>query len=80
MATNKALQAIPPDNLRHGWWMSRPGQWGLGPELSRIVDCSTALAIEGGKTVDPLAQLIDQSPPVLNSQVQITADSIAIWA
>ncbi|MDT5259843.1 MAG: phospholipid/cholesterol/gamma-HCH transport system substrate-binding protein, partial [Mycobacterium sp.] len=51
----------------------------LGPELSRIVDGSTALAIEGGKTIDPLAQLIDQSPPVLNSQVQ-TTDSIEKWA
>jgi phospholipid/cholesterol/gamma-HCH transport system substrate-binding protein len=37
------------------------------------------MAIEGGKTVDPLAKLIDQSPPVLNSQVR-TSDSIAAWA
>jgi phospholipid/cholesterol/gamma-HCH transport system substrate-binding protein len=51
----------------------------LGPELSRIVDGSTPLAIEGGKSVDELSQLIDQSPPVLNSQVQ-TSDSIATWA
>lgn len=78
-ATNKALQAIPPDNLRTVVDESAKAVGGLGPELSRIVDGSTALAIEGGKTVDPLAQLIDQSPPVLNSQVQ-TADSIATWA
>lgn len=52
---------------------------GLGPELSRIVDGSTSLAIEAGKTVDPITQLIDQPPPVLNSQVQ-RADSIATWA
>lgn len=52
---------------------------GLGSELSRIVDGSTALAMAGGQTVDPLAALIDQSPVVLNSQVQ-TADSIATWA
>ena len=31
------------------------------------------------KTVDPITKLIDQSPPVLNSQVQ-TADSIETWA
>ncbi|MEV0673886.1 MlaD family protein [Mycobacterium sp. NPDC050441] len=78
-ATNKALQAIPPDNLRTVVDESAKAVGGLGPELSRIVDGSTALAIEGGKTVDPLAQLIDQSPPVLNSQVQ-TSDSIATWA
>lgn len=78
-ATNKALQAIPPDNLRTVVDESAKAVGGLGPELSRIVDGSTALAIEGGKSVDPLAQLIDQSPPVLNSQVQ-TSDSIATWA
>jgi phospholipid/cholesterol/gamma-HCH transport system substrate-binding protein len=78
-ATNKALQAIPPDNLRTVVDEASKAVGGLGPELSRIVDGSTALAIEGGKTVDPLTELIDQSPPVLNSQVQ-TADSIATWA
>src|SRR5205814_1491867 len=30
-------------------------------------------------TIDPLATLIDQAPPVLNSQVQ-TSDAIATWA
>jgi phospholipid/cholesterol/gamma-HCH transport system substrate-binding protein len=78
-ATNKALQAIPPDNLRTVVDEANKAVGGLGPELSRIVDGSTALAIEGGKSVDQLGQLIDQSPPVLNSQVQ-TADSIATWA
>jgi phospholipid/cholesterol/gamma-HCH transport system substrate-binding protein len=78
-ATNRALQAIPQDNLRTVVDEADKAVGGLGPELSRIVDGSTALAIEGGKTIDPLGQLIDQSPPVLNSQVQ-TADSIATWA
>jgi phospholipid/cholesterol/gamma-HCH transport system substrate-binding protein len=78
-ATNKALQAIPQDNLRTVVDEASTAVGGLGPELSRIVDGSTALAIDGGKSVDQLGQLIDQSPPVLNSQVQ-TADSIATWA
>ncbi|MBP1817363.1 phospholipid/cholesterol/gamma-HCH transport system substrate-binding protein [Mycobacterium sp. OAE908] len=78
-ATNRALQAIPPDNLRTVVDEADKAVGGLGPELSRIVDGSTSLAIEAGKTVDPISQLIDQSPPVLNSQVQ-TADSIATWA
>ena len=78
-ATNKALQAIPQDNLRTVVDEASTAVGGLGPELSRIVDGSTALASEGGKSVDQLGQLIDQSPPVLNSQVQ-TADSIATWA
>jgi phospholipid/cholesterol/gamma-HCH transport system substrate-binding protein len=78
-ATNRALQAIPPDNLRTVVDESATAVGGLGPELSRIVDGSTSLAIEAGKTVDPLTELIDQTPPVLNSQVQ-TSDSIASWA
>jgi phospholipid/cholesterol/gamma-HCH transport system substrate-binding protein len=78
-ATNRALQAIPPDNLRTVVDEADKAVGGLGPQLSRIVDGSTSLAIEAGKSVDQIGQLIDQSPPVLNSQVQ-TADSIATWA
>ena len=78
-ATNRALQAIPQDNLRTVVDEANTAVAGLGPELSRIVDGSTALAIEAGKTVDPIVTLIDESPPVLNSQVQ-TADSIETWA
>ena len=53
-ATNKALQAIPQDNLRTVVDEADKAVGGLGPELSRIVDGSTSLAIEAGKTVDPL--------------------------
>lgn len=78
-ATNRALEAIPQDNLRTVVDEADKAVSGLGPELSRIVNGSTTLAIEAGKNVGPITQLIDQSPAVLNSQVQ-TADSIAIWA
>src|SRR3954447_6427316 len=78
-ATNRALQAIPPDNLRTVVDEADKAVGGLGPQLSRIVDGSNSLAIEAGRSVDQIGQLIDQSPPVLNSQVQ-TADSIAMWA
>src|SRR4051794_13163161 len=78
-ATNRALQAIPPDNLHTVVDEADKAVGGLGPELSRIVDGSTALAIESQKSVDQISELIDQSPAVLNSQVQ-TADSIATWA
>ncbi|MEV3905497.1 MlaD family protein [Mycobacterium sp. NPDC050551] len=78
-ATNTALQAIPQDNLRTVVDEAATAVAGLGPELARIVDGSTSLAIEAGRTIDPLTQLIDQSPPVFDSQVR-TADSIATWA
>ena len=78
-AANRALKAIPPDNLRTVIDESAKAVGGLGPELARIVDGSTALGIEAGKATDSLTALIDQSPPVLNSQVR-TADSIVAWA
>ncbi|WP_055405052.1 MULTISPECIES: MCE family protein [unclassified Mycobacterium] len=77
--TNRALQAIPRDNLRTVIDETDRAVGGLGPELSRIVDGSAALAIAGGHTTGPLASLIDQTPPVLDSQIQ-TSDSIARWA
>lgn len=78
-ATNRSLQAIPRDNLRTVVDEADKAVGGLGPELSRIINGSTSMAIEAGKTVGPLTQLIDQSPAVLNSQVR-TSDSIATWA
>lgn len=78
-ATNAAVQAIPRDDLKTVVDEASTAVAGLGPELARIVDGSTALAIEGGKTVEPLTTLIDQSPAVLDSQVR-TTDSIETWA
>ncbi|MFY9922630.1 MAG: MlaD family protein [Mycobacterium sp.] len=78
-ATNRDLMAIPNDNLRTVVDESYGAVGGLGPELSRIFDGSTSLAIEAGKSIDSITALIDQSPPVLESQVQ-TSDSIAAWA
>jgi phospholipid/cholesterol/gamma-HCH transport system substrate-binding protein len=78
-ATNRALKAIPQDDLRTVIDEANKAVGGLGAELSRIVDGSTALAIEAGKTVGPITALIDQSEPVLDSQAR-TADSIAAWA
>jgi phospholipid/cholesterol/gamma-HCH transport system substrate-binding protein len=78
-ATNRALQAIPNGSLRTVVDESYTAVGGLGPELSRIVDGSTSLAIEAGKSIDPMTALIDQSPAVLESQVR-TSDSIATWA
>ncbi len=78
-AANRGLKAIPPDNLRTVIEEANKAVAGLGAELSRIVDGSTSLAIEAGKTIGPITTLIDQAPAVMESQVR-TADSIAAWA
>ena len=78
-ATNKALQAIPQDNLHTVVDEASKAVAGLGPDLSRLVDGGTALAIDAGKTSDTFSKLIDEFPPVAESQVR-TKDSIATWA
>lgn len=77
--TNRGLQAIPRDQLKTVIDESFTAVGGLGPELSRIVNGSTKLSIDSHANLDPLTQLIDRSPAVLNSQTD-TADSISEWA
>jgi phospholipid/cholesterol/gamma-HCH transport system substrate-binding protein len=77
--TNRALQAIPQDNLHTVVEEASKAVAGLGPELSRLVDGGTSLAIDAGKTSDTFSRLIDEFPPVASSQVR-TSDSIATWA
>ena len=78
-ATNRGLQAIPQDNLKTLIDESYTAIGGLGPEISRLVKGSTALAIDARKNLDPMVSLIDQSQPVLDSQSE-TADAIKSWA
>ncbi|KUH69799.1 mammalian cell entry protein [Mycolicibacterium novocastrense] len=78
-ATNNGLQAIPHDNLKTVIDESYTAVGGLGPELSRIVRSSTALAIDARDNLDALTTLIDKSQPVLSTQID-TSDSIQAWA
>ncbi len=78
-AANRGLQAIPKDNLKTVIDESYTAFGGLGPDLSRIVDGSTQLAIDARANLEPLTNLIDQSKPLLDSQAD-TADSIQTWA
>jgi phospholipid/cholesterol/gamma-HCH transport system substrate-binding protein len=76
---NRGLQAIPHDSLKTAIDESYTAFGGLGPELSRIVKGGSQLAIDARADLDSLTTLIDQSPPVLDSQTE-TADSIQAWA
>ncbi|MDT5128845.1 MAG: phospholipid/cholesterol/gamma-HCH transport system substrate-binding protein [Mycobacterium sp.] len=78
-ATNVGLQAIPHDNLKTAIDESFTAVGGLGPDLSRLVKGSTALAKDARANLDPLLTLIDQSKPVLDTQTD-TADSVQAWA
>jgi phospholipid/cholesterol/gamma-HCH transport system substrate-binding protein len=78
-ATNTGLQAIPHDNLKTAIDESFTAVGGLGPELSRIVKSSTALAIDARENLDALTTVIDGSKPILDTQID-TSDSIQAWA
>jgi phospholipid/cholesterol/gamma-HCH transport system substrate-binding protein len=78
-ATNRGLQAIPHDNLKTVIDEAYVAIGGLGPEISRFVKGSAALAIDSRANLDELTTLIDQSEPVLDSQID-TSDSIQNWA
>jgi phospholipid/cholesterol/gamma-HCH transport system substrate-binding protein len=75
----EGLQAIPRDNLKTAIDESYTAVGGLGPELSRIVQGSTQLALDARENLDPLINLIDNSAPVLDSQAD-TAGAIDTWA
>lgn len=76
---NAGLRAVPRDNLKTVVDESYLAVGGLGPELSRIVDSSTDLAIEARENLDPMIALIEQSQPVLDSQTR-TSEAIQAWA
>jgi len=77
--TTRGLQAIPQENLKTVVDEAYTAVGGLGPELRRLVNGSTTLAIDARKNLDPLTALIDQSKPVLDTQTD-TSGSIQAWA
>ncbi|MGB3325653.1 MAG: MlaD family protein [Mycolicibacterium fortuitum] len=78
-ATNRGLQAIPRDDLRTTVDEAAVAVGGLGPEMARLVKGSTALAIDARRNLDSLTVLIDQSKPLLDTQID-TSDAIQRWA
>jgi phospholipid/cholesterol/gamma-HCH transport system substrate-binding protein len=78
-ATNRGLAAIPRDNLKTAVDEAYLAVGGLGPDLSRLVKGSTALAIDARANLDPLTLLIDQSAPILDTQTE-TGGSVRAWA
>jgi phospholipid/cholesterol/gamma-HCH transport system substrate-binding protein len=78
-ATNKGLQAVPHDDLKTAIDESYTAVGGLGPELERIVTGATKLASDAHKNLGAVTTLIDQSNPILDSQID-SSDSIQAWA
>lgn len=73
------LSAIPQENLKTAIDESYVAFGGLGPEMTRLVQGSTQLAIDADANLDSLTRLIDESQPVLDSQTD-SAAAIQTWA
>jgi phospholipid/cholesterol/gamma-HCH transport system substrate-binding protein len=76
---DRGVQAIPNDNLKTVIDESYTALAGLGPDFSRLIQGGTSLAIDADENRDALTTLIDDSKPVLQSQID-TADEIHAWA
>jgi phospholipid/cholesterol/gamma-HCH transport system substrate-binding protein len=78
-AANRGVEAIPNDNLKTVVDESYTALGGLGPEFRRLVQGATSLAIDADKNRDALVALIDDSKPVLDTQID-TSSSVQAWA
>jgi phospholipid/cholesterol/gamma-HCH transport system substrate-binding protein len=76
---NTGLEAIPQENLKTVVDESYTAVGGLGPELARFVQGSTRVVSDARNNLDAITALVDQSAPVLDSQVD-TADAISAWS
>lgn len=78
-AANRGLLAIPNENLKTVVDESYTALGGLGPDFTRLVKGSTAVAIDARKNMDEITSLIDGTKPVLDTQID-TGDAVQAWA
>lgn len=78
-ATNLGLQAIPRDSLQTTIDEAYIAFGGLGPEISRFIKGSTALAIDARNNLDELTNVVDNVGSILDTQTD-TSDAVQAWA
>jgi phospholipid/cholesterol/gamma-HCH transport system substrate-binding protein len=78
-AANNGMNSIPADDLQTTVDEAYTAVGGLGPDLSRLVTGSTALAAGARANLDSMLTLIGASKPLLDTQTD-TADAVQAWA
>ncbi len=78
-ATDRALKALPKEQIDVFLDETSQAVAGLGPALQRLVDSTTLLATDFRDNIDPINDIIANSGPILNSQV-VSGDAIDAWA
>lgn len=78
-ATNRGLQAIPGGDLQTTIDESYTAFGGLGPDISRFVKGSTALAIDSYQNLPEFLNVVDHAGPILDTQTD-TSNAVQAWA
>ena len=78
-AANRGLAVLPKEKIDSLLTETSQAVGGLGPSLQRLVDATTNLARDFRDNIAPVNDIIDNSTPILDSQVQ-SGDAIAQWS
>ncbi|UNB53042.1 MCE family protein [Mycolicibacterium sp. YH-1] len=78
-AANKGLAVLPKEKIDALLTETSEAVGGLGPALQRLVDSTTAIASDFKDNLGPVNDIIENSTPILNSQVE-SGDAISQWA
>lgn len=78
-AANKGLAVLPKEKIDALLTETSEAVGGLGPALQRLVDSTTAIASDFKDNLGPVNDIIENSTPILDSQVD-SGDAISQWA
>jgi phospholipid/cholesterol/gamma-HCH transport system substrate-binding protein len=78
-AANNSLAVLPKEKIDSLLTETSQAVGGLGPALQRLVDSTTAIASDFKDNLGPVNDVINNSTPILESQVN-SGDAISRWA
>jgi phospholipid/cholesterol/gamma-HCH transport system substrate-binding protein len=78
-AANRALAVLPKEKIDSLLTETSKAVGGLGPALQRLVDGTTNLAQDFRENLPPVNDIVANSAPILDSQVQ-SGDAIEQWS
>src|SRR6202165_923042 len=78
-AANHGLAVLPKEKIDTLLTETAQAVGGLGPALQRLVDSTTAIASDFKANIDPVNDIIANSAPILDSQVN-SGDAISRWS
>ncbi|MCW2551638.1 MAG: virulence factor Mce family protein [Mycobacterium sp.] len=78
-SANNGLAVLPKEKIDALLTETSQAVGGLGPALQRLVDSTTAIASDFKDNLGPVNDIINNSTPILDSQVN-SGDAISRWA